>query len=180
LKRTILILVVTVCLAPATLAQSRKRSSSSRSKSSATKSKTSAAAETQRVAAARTAGATRVADQIKFLSKFIYLLGGAASNMAAVDESIKRNPNPELDKQNQQAKARVKGNVTGFREAMDKLEVDFRATPELQPYYIKLAGVAAGTATAEQQAGDNQFDAAGRSLLNVVNRLTDVLFAMRQ
>jgi hypothetical protein len=26
---------------------------------------------------------------------------------------------------------------------MDKLEVDFRATPELQPYYIKLAGVAA-------------------------------------
>ena len=100
--------------------------------------------------------------------------------MAAVDESLKRNPNPELDKQNQQAKARVKGNVTGFREAMDKLEVDFRATPELQPYYIKLAGVAAGAATAEQQAGENQFDSAGRSLLNVVNRLTDVLFAMRQ
>jgi len=173
-----LILLLTICLAPGTLAQSRKRSS--RSKSSATKSKSSAAAETQRVSAVRTAGATRVADQIKFLSKFIYLLGGAASNMAAVDESIKRNPNPELDKQNQQAKARVKGNVTGFREAMDKLEVDFRATPELQPYYIKLAGVAAGTATAEQQAGNNQFDAAGRSLLNVVNRLTDVLFAMRQ
>ena len=63
---------------------------------------------------------------------------------------------------------------------MDKLEVDFRATPELQPYYIKLAGVAAGAATAEQQAGENQFDSAGRSLLNVVNRLTDVLFAMRQ
>ena len=100
--------------------------------------------------------------------------------MAAVDESVRRNPNPELEKQNQEAKARVKGNVTGFREAMDKLEVDFRATPELQPYYIKLAGVAAGAATAEQQAGNNQFDGAGRSLLNVVNRLTDVLFAMRQ
>jgi len=56
---------------------------------------------------------------------------------------------------------------------------DFRATPELQPYYIKLAGVAAGAAAAEEKAGANQFDAAGRQLLNVVNRLTDVLLLMR-
>jgi hypothetical protein len=173
LKRTILILVVTICLAPATLGQKRKRSTSAKPRSST-------AAATQRVSEVRSAGATRVADQIKFLTKFIYLLGAATSNMTAVDESIKRNPNPELDKQNQQAKARVKGNITGFREAMDKLEIDFRATPELQPYYIKLAGVASGAATAEQLAGNNQFDAAGRSLLNVVNRLTDVLLAMRQ
>jgi hypothetical protein len=39
------------------------------------------------------------------------------------------------------------------------LEIDFRNTPELQPYYIKLAGVAAGAATAEEQAAANQFDA---------------------
>ena len=121
-----------------------------------------------------------MADQIKFLTKFIYLLGGATSNIAAVDESVKRNQaSPELAQQNQQAKTRVKGNITGFREALDKLEIDFRATPELQPYYIKLAGVAAGAARAEQEAGNSQFDAAGRSLLGVVNRLTDVLLAMR-
>jgi len=39
--------------------------------------------------------------------------------------------------------------------------------------------VAAGAATAEERAGANQFDAAGRQLLNVVNRLTDVLLLMR-
>jgi hypothetical protein len=52
-------------------------------------------------------------------------------------------------------------------------------TPELQPFYIKLAGVAAGAADAEQKAAANQFDPAGRSLLLVVNRLTDVLLLMR-
>jgi len=61
-----------------------------------------------------------------------------------------------------------------------KLEIDFRATPELQPYYIKLAGVAAGAASAEEKAAANQFDEAGRLLLNVINRLADVLVVMRQ
>jgi hypothetical protein len=62
---------------------------------------------------------------------------------------------------------------------MDKLEIDFRTTPELQRYYIGLAGVAEGAATAEDFAAANKFDQAGRSLLGVVNRLTDVLLAMR-
>jgi GTP1/Obg family GTP-binding protein len=98
-----------------------------------------------------------------------------------VDEAVRRNEaSPALVQQNQQSKARVKSSIEGFRESLDKLEIDFRATPELQPYYIKLAGVAAGAATAEEQATNNQFDAAGRSLLTVVGRLTDVLVVMRQ
>jgi len=131
--------------------------------------------------AARTTGATRVADQIKFLTKFIYLLGGVASGIAGVDEAARRNEAPPaLLQKNEQNKATVKSSITGFRESLDKLEIDFRATPELQPYYIKLAGVASGAANAEQLAATNQFDAAGRSLLSVVNRLADVLVIMRQ
>lgn len=129
----------------------------------------------------RTAGATRVGDQIKFLTRFIYLLGGVSSGIAAVDEAARRNEaSPAILQKNQQSKATVKSSITGFRESLDKLEIDFRNTPELQPFYIKLAGVAAGAATAEEQAAANQFDAAGRSLLNVINRLTDVLVVMRQ
>jgi hypothetical protein len=133
------------------------------------------------VSQVRTQGATRVADQIKFLTKFIYLLGGVASGIAAVDEAARRNEaSPAVLEKNRQSKAAVKSSIVGFRETLDKLEIDFRGTPDLQPYYIKLAGVAAGAATAEEQAGANQFDAAGRTLLNVINRLTDVLVVMRQ
>ena len=121
-----------------------------------------------------------MADQIKFLTRFIYLLGGATSNIMAVDESIRQNQaSPDAAQKNQAAKSQVRNSIQGFREALDKLEIYFRSTPELQPYYIKLAGVAAGAANAEQQAAANQFDGAGRSLLNVVNRLTDVLLVMR-
>jgi len=166
-------LVVTLALPVSGLAQTRSRTGRPKPASKATAEATSSAA--------RTAGATRVADQIKFMTRFIYLLGGVTSGIAQVDEAARRNEaSPELLQKNQQSKATVKTSIQGFREALDKLETDFRATPELQPYYIKLAGSASGAATAEEQAAANQFDAAGRSLLNVISRLTDVLLAMRQ
>jgi len=156
----------------ATMGQTRNRSSRSRPAPRTT---------AQPVSAVRTAGATRVAEQIKNMTRFMYLLGGVTSGIAAIDEAARRNEaSPQLLQQNQENKARVKSSIQNFREGLDKLETDFRATPELQPYYIKLAGSAAGAATAEEQAAANQFDAAGRTLLTVINRLTDVLVVMRQ
>ena len=161
-------------LAPSTAFSQTRNRSTSRQKP------TSTATATQKLVQVRTQGATRVADQIKFLTKFIYLLGGVSNGIAAVDEAERRKEaSPTVIEQNQKSKTLVKTSIQGFRESLDKLEIDFRATPELQPYYIKLAGVAAGTATAEELAARNQFDAAGRQLLNVINRLTDVLLLMR-
>ena len=172
-KRIATVSLVAILIVPAaTLGQTRSRSSRPRPAPKST---------TPTVSAARTAGATRVADQIKLMTKFIYLLGGVTSGIAAVDEAAKRNEaSPQLLQQNQANKVKVKTSIQDFREGLDKLETDFRATPELQPYYIKLAGSAAGAATAEEQAAANQFDAAGRTLLTVINRLTDVLLIMRQ
>ena len=81
---------------------------------------------------------------------------------------------------NQQSKAIVKKGFQDFRESLDRLETEFRNQPELQPFYIKLAGSAAGAAKAEEQAAAGQYDAGGRTLLTVINRLADVLVIMRQ
>ena len=170
MKRITITLLTLVILTPST-AFSQTRSRSSRQKSTT-------ATATQRVAQVRTQGATRVAEQIKLLTRFIYVLGGVSSSIAAVEDAARKSGASPAD-QTQQSKAQVKANIQSIREGLDKLEIDFRATPELQPYYIKLAGVAAGAATAEEKAAANQFDAAGRQLLNVVNRLTDVLLVMR-
>lgn len=168
----IAVLLTAIFIIPSSaLGQTRRRSSSKPS---------SAATTAQRTAQVRTQGATRVADQIKLLTRFTYLLGGVTSGIAQIDEAVRRKEaSPAMVEKNQQSKATVRTSIQGFRDGLDKLEIDFRATPELQPYYIKLAGVAAGAATAEEQAAANQFDAAGRTLLNVINRLTDVLLAMR-
>lgn len=167
----IAVLTIVFVLPAGALGQTRRRSTSRPSTATTT---------AQRAAQVRTQGATRVAEQIKLLTRFTYLLGGVNNGIASVDEDIRRNQaTPEQVQKNQQSKATVRNSIQGFRDGLDKLEIDFRATPELQPYYIKLAGVAAGAATAEEQAAANQFDAAGRSLLGVINRLTDVLLAMR-
>ena len=129
---------------------------------------------------AEQAGATQVADQIKKLTRFLYVLGGVAKGIEAVDDATRRNEAPPgVVEQAQRSKDTVRTSIKSVREGLDALEIHFRATPELQRYYIKLAGVASGAATAEEQAAANQFDRAGRSLLDVVSRLTDVLLQMR-
>ncbi len=171
MQRVIVLLIATAILFPVnSFSQTRKRTTSKSSRSSAP----TKASEVQR------AGATRVADQIKILTRFIYLLGGVAKGLEGVDDAARRNEasTAVLD-QAKRNKATVRDSIRSVREGLDKLEIEFRTTPELEGYYIKLAGVAAAAANAEDQAAANQFDKAGRTLLEVVNHLTDVLLEMR-
>jgi len=172
LKRIAIALLVAILIAPtAASGQTRRRSTKT----------TPTQSSAQKTAAARTAGATKVADQIKLMTKFIYLLGGVASGIATVDEAVKKNEaSPAVIQRNEQNKAIVKRGFQDFREGLDRLETEFRNQPELQPFYIKLAGSAAGAAKAEELAAASQYDAGGRTLLTVINRLTDVLVVMRQ
>ena len=171
LRRNVVVSLAAIVVAPAAALGQTRRRTTPRPKQ----------APASAVSAARTAGATKVADQIKFMTRFIYLLGGVASGIASVDEAARRNEaSPELIQRNQQSKVTVRTSIQGFRESLDRLEIEFRTTPDLQPYYIKLAGSAAGAAKAEELAAANQFDQAGRTLLTVIARLADVLVIMRQ
>jgi hypothetical protein len=171
LRSILLIAIASILLAPATVyGQTRRRTNSARPSNA-----------NSSIAAARSAGATRVADQVKNLTKFLYLYGGIGKDLQAVDAAVQRGEASQtaIDKANQ-SKSTIKSSLANVRDGLDKLEVDFRSTPALQPYYIKLAGAAAGAADATQLAESGQYDSSGRALLVVVNRLTDVLVAIRQ
>src|SRR5205085_1461498 len=119
---------------------------------------------------ARTTGATKVAEQIKNLTRFVYLLGGVAKGIEQVDEAAKKNEaSPAALQQNEQNKATVKNSLRNVREGLDQLEVYFRSTPGLEGYYRTLVGSASGAAAAEDQAAAGHFDQAGRGMLGVVN-----------
>ena len=171
MRRIIVLLVMTACFSPVTaFSQTRTR----RSTPATRRAPAAATVEAQR------AGAARVAEQIKILTRFIYLLGGVAKGLEGVDDATRRNEaSPAVVEQATKNKATVRASIQSVREGLDKLEIDFRTTPDLQRYYIKLAGVASGAASAEEMAAGNQFDKAGRTLLGVVNQLTDVLLEMR-
>ena len=170
----IAVLAIACLLTLSATAWSQTRSRTTRAK--ATPRQTSAQANAE----ARTNGATKVAEQIKNLTRFLYLLGGVAKGIEELDVAARSNQgSPTALQQNEQNKAKLRSTFQDFRVGLDQLEVYFRSTPELEQYYLKLAGSAAGAATAEDQAAAGHFDQAGRTMLGVVNRLTDVLLAMR-
>jgi len=169
-------LIVPICVllvCTTVVGQSRSRRSSSKRSSSTAASK--AAAEEAAIAAVRNKGATTVANQIRNLTTFLYLLGGVAKGIEALDAAAKTGPAAPTNEKN---KAQLRASFADFRAGLDALETYFRSTPELQPFYTKLAGSAAGAATAEAQANAGHFDQGGRTLLGVVGRLADVLVAM--
>jgi uncharacterized phage infection (PIP) family protein YhgE len=170
--KVFIVLLATLILLPtSSFAQTRKRSTP--------KAPAKPTIAQQRAAEVQRDGATRVADQIKTLTKFIYLLGGVAKGLESVDDAARRNQaTPAAIEQANKSKLVVRNSIRNVREGLDQLETHIRNTPELQRYYIKIAGVAAGAATAEEQAAANQFDKAGRTLLDVVGRLTDALQEM--
>jgi hypothetical protein len=168
LNLIIVCLIFLSLISPVAGAQTRKRP---------TKASSTAAAKRTEIVGA---GAVRVADQLKHLTRYLYLLGGVAKGLEAADAAVQRKEaSPTVIEQTNKSKATVRTSLQNLRLGLDKLEVDFRSSPELNRYYIRLAGAASGAAAAEEQAAANQFDKAGRTLLDVVNRLTDVLLAMR-
>jgi hypothetical protein len=171
MKRVIVGICIVVFLTTAAMAQTRNRRSTTTKKPAS--SKTTASADA--AAAIRTDGANRVANQIKNLSKFLYLVGGVVKGIEAIDAQAK---DGQTSPTNDKNKAQLRTSFTDFRVGLDSLEVYFRSTPELQPYYTKLVGSASGAATAEQQAASGQFNQACNTLLGVLGRLTDVLVAM--
>ena len=171
MRRIIVVICIVTFLSTAAMAQSRARRTT---KHPATTSKTTTA-PTEAAAAVRTEGATRIASQIKSLSKFLYLVGGVVRGIEAIDAASK---DGQASPTNEKNKAQLRGSFTDFRIGLDSLEVYFRSTPELQPYYTKLVGSASGAATAEQQAAAGKFNDACNTLLGVIGRLTDVLVAM--
>lgn len=175
MNRFAMIVFACLLLLPATaLSQSRSRTTKR-----APSTKTTASVEAQ-AAEIRMAGATKVADQVKILTRFLYLLGGVAKGIEQIDEAAKKNEaSPAALQQNETNKTTVKTSLRNVREGLDALEIYFRSTPGLQSYYLRLAGSASGAADAEAQAAMGKFDQSGRTLLGVVNRLTDVLLIMR-
>jgi TolA-binding protein len=174
LKKSFMIALLCVALLPATTYSQKKRTSAKRSSRAATIS------TAQKNADAVREGATQLADQIKNLTRFIYVLGGVAKGLEQADGAIRRKEaSATIIASTEESKAKVRATLQDVRAGLDKLEIDFRATPALTAYYYKLAGVADGAAKSEQLAAANQFDQAGRTLLSVVNRLTDVLLDMR-
>ena len=114
----------------------------------------------------------KLSDEIKKLTRFVYLYGRVSKDLETVSSQA---GSAEVVKR---SKAALLSNFVSLRNDLDELERQFRFTPGLERNYQKLQGVAQRVADAESQAGANQYDRAGRLLVDVVTQLTDVLLEM--
>ena len=124
----------------------------------------------------------KIATQIKALSQFLYLLGGVSKGIETAEQANRNHEQSSLAlpvDQIERNKTRLKESIKNVRAGLDQLETTFRVNAALMSYYPSLAGVAKIGQMAESQAASNNFDQAGRSLINAVNKLTDALAALR-
>lgn len=124
-------------------------------------------------------GAEKVSTQIKNLTKFIYLLGGIARNIEDIDKDARTGKfSRTAVNQNELNKKNVILSIKNLRAGLAALEVEFRTKPALRTYLLQLQGVTEVTGQAEDLAVAGKFSESGKTLLIVVEKLSDTLMAM--
>lgn len=175
MKRVFVLAVACVVLSSVSVAsQTRRRSTPKRSGPSTTY------AEKQQ--AEIRAGREQIASQIKTLTQFLYLFGGISKSIESAEQVNRNHEESSVGmsaERIEQNKAKLRESIKNVRVGLEKLESSFRLNPVLLTYYPNLAGVARLGETAETQAAANSFDQSGRSLIAAVNKLADVLVALR-
>ncbi|HYP27239.1 MAG TPA: hypothetical protein VE262_11020, partial [Blastocatellia bacterium] len=172
MRKAFVIALALVILSPVESSSQRRRRAPARPSERVAK----AAAE--KTAAELQLGRERLAQQVKTLSQFLYLLGGITKGIESADQASRdRMASSVTMDQNQRNKAKVRESIRNVRQGLEKLEMDFRINPVLKNHYMHVVGVAGIGEAAETQAAADRFDEAGRSLLKAVNQLADALAA---
>jgi hypothetical protein len=109
----------------------------------------------------------------KDLTRFLYLYGRLSKDLELTGAQS------GATDATSQTKAGLIENVRAMRDRLDQLESHFRFEQGLATQYQTLNGVSASADQAAQMVSANQFDRAGRTLLEVANKLTDVLLEMQ-
>jgi hypothetical protein len=150
------------------LAQTRTRRNSSATQKRRAGSTTAAKPDSTQINAAR----IKLADQIKTLSRFLYLYGRFSKDLELSSAQ------PGASDVAARTRASLLASLKNVREGLDQLESQFRFTPGLERASAMLNGAAQHAADAEASASAGHFDQAGRTLVEVVTQLTDVLVEM--
>ena len=160
-------LLLTVCAAADAPAQTRTRRSTPQRR------RTPAAAASRLDQTRFNAQRLELAGLSKDLTRFLYLYGRLSKDLELTAAQT-----GSADAASQ-AKAGLIRSIGDMRDRLDQLESHFRFEQGLRAQYQTLQGVSAGAEQAGQQAAANRFDQAGRTLLEVANKLTDVLLEMQ-
>lgn len=171
-----LTLAILVLMGMAVTAEAQKRRTTRKpaAKPAATTATTTAAANSEiRLAA------NKVSTQLNNVADFNYRLGSIATGLEDMEASARKTPlkEPTLTRHRNNKQAVVQ-RIRDLRAGMAALEVEFRTKPNLKKFQFQVGGIADLTGNAEDLAAQGRFTDAGRTLLQVIQKLSDALVAM--
>lgn len=148
-------------------------------KRAATSAAATAAAATAANAAEVKASARKVSDQLKNVTRFVYLLGGIARSIEDIDRDAKtRKVSQAALNANETNKKAVIQGIANFRAGLAALETEFRSKPALKLYNFQIQGISDLCAQAEDLASSGQFTESGKVFLSIVEKLSDTLVSL--
>lgn len=140
---------------------------------------TTAAATAAANSAEVKANARKVSDQLKNVTRFVYLLGGIAKNIEDIDRDAKtRKLSTAALNTNETNKKAVVQSLANLRAGLTALETEFRSKPALKLYNFQIQGISDLGSQAESLAVSGQFTESGKVLLSIVEKLSDTLVSL--
>ncbi len=128
-------------------------------------------------AAEMKAGAEKIAIQIKNTTKFLYILGGVAKGIEEMDKDTRANRAArEANEANKQDLLQA---IRNLRAGLAALEVEFRTKDPLKRHLIHIQGITDLSGQTEDLARSGRYVDSGKPLLEVVEKLSDTLVALR-
>ena len=126
------------------------------------------------------AEAAQVATQIKNVSNFIYVYGKIVNSLELADEQVKnKQTSPEIQAKNQKSKDALILRIRDVRAGLENLANGFQGNSRMQVQYLKLTYAIDSVINAERLATSGRYEDAGKTLVQVVERLTDTVLSMR-
>lgn len=121
----------------------------------------------------------KVSNQIKNVSKFLYILGISSSGIEQADREAKAGKlSRTATEENSQNKQKILLSIRNLKAGLAELETSFRSKPALRNYLIQIQGITDFATESEDLATAGRFSESGRPFLAVIEKLTDALAAM--
>jgi hypothetical protein len=126
------------------------------------------------------AEASQVATQIKNVTNFIFIYGKIVNTLQIDEDQVQRKEtSPEIQARIKKSKDLLIARIRDLRLGLENVANGFQANPRFQVQYLKISNATEASHDAERFAAAGRYEEAGRSLVTVVERLTDTITSMR-
>ena len=124
--------------------------------------------------------AGEVAEQIRLLSRFIFVYGKVVNGLeVARDQSARSQTSPATEARVRQTRDGLVSGIERLATGISALTDSFKGDPGLQIQYLRIAAARDAVNEAAGLAGRQQFEEAGTSLVTAVGHLTETIISMK-